>query len=59
MIAGIYKMDINIKNRIYNYSNSLIEREKLEVEIILIDEKTIRIWCYICSTMLTVSRWKC
>ena len=59
MIAGIYKMDIIIKNRIYNYSNSLIEPEKLEVEIILIDEKTIRIWWYICSTMLTVSRWKC
>lgn len=56
MIAGIYKMDIIIKNRIYNYSNSLIEPEKLEVEIILIDEKTIRIWWYICSTMLTVSR---
>ena len=32
-------MHINIKNRIFNYSNSLIEPEKLETENILINEK--------------------
>ena len=32
-------MPINIKNRICNYSNSLIESEKLETKNILINEK--------------------
>ena len=37
--CGIYKMHINIKNRISNYSNSLYESEKLETGNFSIDEK--------------------
>ena len=32
MIVQIYKMHINIKNRICNFSNSLIESAKLKTE---------------------------
>ena len=32
-------MHINIKNRIYNSSNNMIESERLETENILIDKK--------------------
>ena len=39
MIVVICKMHINIKNLICNYSNNLIESEKLETENILIFEE--------------------
>ena len=39
MIVVIYKVHINTKNRICNFSNSLIESEKLKAEKFLIGEK--------------------
>ena len=54
MILGIYEVHINIKNRIYNFSNSLIESEKLQTKKVLTDEKNfIDLVNYF--TMLTVS----
>ena len=42
MILGIYEIYINIKNWICNFSNSLIESEKLETKKFLIDEKNFK-----------------
>ena len=42
-IVTIYKMHINIKNRISNYSHNLIKSEKLEIENFLMDEKNCKV----------------
>ena len=39
VIVGIYKMDININNRICNYFNNIIELKILVTENTRIDEK--------------------
>ena len=39
MTMAIYKMHINIKDRVCNFSNSLMKSEKLQAENILIDNK--------------------
>ena len=60
MVVGIYKMhakEINIKNQLYNcYSDSLVKANKLETKNNLMDEKTLKISCFILLYMFTVSQ---
>ena len=60
MVVGIYKMhakEISIKNQLYNcYSDSLVKANKLETKNNLMDEKTLKISCFILLYMFTVSQ---
>ena len=45
MIVGIYKTDVNIKDKTCNYFSNLIDQKKLGTKNVLIDEKNfLRMW---------------
>ena len=53
----MHAKEINIKNQLYNcYSDSLVKANKLETKNNLMDEKTLKISCFILLYMLTVSQ---
>lgn len=44
MIVGLFKIYIDIKDRICNHYDDSVKSEKTESQNILIDKKTLKIW---------------
>ena len=44
MIVGLFKIHIDIKDRICNHYDDSVKSEKIESQNILINKKTLKIW---------------